>query len=75
VKRKSYEDVHYSLIQPPATSSLLGPNILLTTLFSNTLNLCPSLGVSKIVILYIYTLSSYAIFNITSVFMVFYIRI
>jgi hypothetical protein len=25
------------------TSTLLGPNILLITLFSNTLNLCPSL--------------------------------
>jgi hypothetical protein len=34
-----------SHIQPPATSSLLGPNILLSTLFSNTLNLCSSLGV------------------------------
>jgi hypothetical protein len=31
-----------SLVQPPATSSLLGPNILL---FSNTLNLCSSLSV------------------------------
>jgi len=31
-----------SLLQPPATSSLLGPNILLSTLFSNTLNLCSS---------------------------------
>jgi hypothetical protein len=29
--------------QPLATSSLLGPNILLSTLFSNTLNLCSSL--------------------------------
>ena len=28
------------------TSSLLGPNILLSTLLSNTLNLCPSLNVS-----------------------------
>jgi hypothetical protein len=32
---------------PPiaVTSSLLGPNILLSTLFSNTLSLCPSLNV------------------------------
>jgi len=28
-----------SLLQPPETSSLLGPNILLSTLFSNTLDL------------------------------------
>jgi hypothetical protein len=33
-----------SLPQLPDTSSLLGPNILIT-LFSNTLNLCSSLGV------------------------------
>jgi hypothetical protein len=30
--------------QPPVTSSLLGPNIFLSTLFSNTLNLCSSLN-------------------------------
>jgi hypothetical protein len=35
-----------SLLQPPATSSPLGPNILLSTLFSNTLNLCSSLSVT-----------------------------
>jgi hypothetical protein len=29
-----------SLLQSPVTSSLLGPNILLSTLFSNTLSLC-----------------------------------
>jgi hypothetical protein len=34
-----------SLLQPPATSSLLGPNILLSTLFSNTFNLCSFLSV------------------------------
>jgi hypothetical protein len=34
-----------SLLQPPVTSSLFGPNILLSTLFSNTLNLCSSLNV------------------------------
>jgi hypothetical protein len=32
-----------SLSQPPTTSSLLGPNILLSTLFSDILNLCSSL--------------------------------
>jgi hypothetical protein len=31
-----------SLLQTPATSSILGPNILLTTFLSNTLNLCSS---------------------------------
>jgi hypothetical protein len=34
-----------SFLQPPVTSSLSGPNILLSTLFSNTLNLCSSLNV------------------------------
>jgi hypothetical protein len=33
-----------SFLQPPVTSSLLGPNIL-STLFSNTINLCSSLNV------------------------------
>jgi hypothetical protein len=32
-------------LQPPVTSSLFGPNILLSTLFSNTLSLCSSLNV------------------------------
>jgi hypothetical protein len=36
-----------SLLQPPATSSLLGPNILLSTLFPNTLNVCSSLSVTN----------------------------
>jgi hypothetical protein len=34
-----------SFRQPPVTSSLFGPNILLSTLFSNTLSLCSSLDV------------------------------
>jgi hypothetical protein len=34
-----------SVLQPPATVSLLVPNILLSALFSDTLNLCLSLGV------------------------------
>jgi hypothetical protein len=29
-----------SFLQSPVTSSLVGPNILLRTLFSNTLSLC-----------------------------------
>jgi hypothetical protein len=33
-----------SLLQPPTTSSLRGPNILLSTLFSDTLNPCSSLS-------------------------------
>jgi hypothetical protein len=32
-------------LQPPITSSLLVPNILLTTLFSNVVHLCSSLNV------------------------------
>jgi phosphate starvation-inducible membrane PsiE len=35
----------WNFLQPPVTSSLLGRNILLSTLFSNTLNLCSSLYV------------------------------
>jgi hypothetical protein len=33
-----------NFLHSPVTSSLLGPNILLRTLFSNTLSLCSSLG-------------------------------
>jgi len=29
-----------NLLQPPASSSLLGPHILLSTLFTNTLDVC-----------------------------------
>jgi len=36
-----------SLLQSPTTSSLLGPNILLSTLFSNTLILCSSFSVKE----------------------------
>jgi hypothetical protein len=32
----------WNFLQSPITSSLLGPNILLRTLFSNTLSLCCS---------------------------------
>ena len=35
-----------SVFHSPVTSSLLGPNFLLNTLFSNTLNLSPSIKVS-----------------------------
>jgi polysaccharide pyruvyl transferase WcaK-like protein len=34
-----------SFLQLPVTSSPFGPNILLNTLFSNTLSLCSSLNV------------------------------
>jgi hypothetical protein len=34
-----------SFLQPPVTSFLFGPNILLSTLFPNTLSLCSSLSV------------------------------
>jgi hypothetical protein len=36
-----------SFLQPPVTSSLFGPNIPLSTLFSNTLTLCPALDVQN----------------------------
>jgi hypothetical protein len=36
-----------SFLQPPVTSSLFGPNILLSTLFLNTLNVCSSLNVRE----------------------------
>jgi hypothetical protein len=50
----------------PVSSSLLDPNILLSTLFSNTLSLCPSLDIrvqvsqpykttSRVMVLYILT--------------------
>ncbi|PNF31823.1 hypothetical protein B7P43_G09336 [Cryptotermes secundus] len=35
----------YNFLKPPVTSSLFGQNILLNTLFSNTLSLCFSLNV------------------------------
>ena len=35
-----------SFLHSPVTSSLLGPNVPLSTLFSNTLSLCSSLNVS-----------------------------
>jgi hypothetical protein len=35
-----------SSIHSPVTSSLLGPNILLGTLYTNTLSLCSSLNVN-----------------------------
>jgi hypothetical protein len=35
-----------SFLQPPSISSLFGPNILMSTLFSNTPSLCSSLNVS-----------------------------
>jgi hypothetical protein len=34
-----------SFLQSPVISSLLGPNILLSTLFSNTFSLCTSFNV------------------------------
>jgi hypothetical protein len=36
----------WSLLHSPVTSSLLGPNILLNTVFSNTLSLRSSLNVN-----------------------------
>jgi hypothetical protein len=38
-----------NFLHPTVNSSLLGPNILLSTLFSNTLNLCSSLNMKYLV--------------------------
>jgi hypothetical protein len=59
-----YSSSLHNFLHSPVTSSLLGQNIFLRTLFSNTLRLCPSLNVgdqvshpnkttSKIMVLYI----------------------
>jgi len=61
---KSFSSSLCKLRHPPLTSSFLGPNILLNTIFSNTLSLVSSLNVSdqvshphkttgKIIVLYI----------------------
>jgi hypothetical protein len=45
-KGTNYEAPHYEVfLQPPVTSSLFGPNILLSNLFSNTLSPFSSLNV------------------------------
>ena len=62
---KSHSSSLCNLLHSPVTSSLLGPNILLNILFSNTLSFLSSLSVSdqvshpyktigKIIVLYIY---------------------
>jgi hypothetical protein len=43
---RSFNSSLCSFLHSPVTSSLLGPNILLNTLFSNTLSLRSSLSVS-----------------------------
>ena len=61
---KSFSSSLCSLLHSPVTSSLLGPNILLITMFSNTLSFLSSRNVSdqashpykttgKIIVLYI----------------------
>ena len=44
---RSFSSSLCSFLHCPLTSSLLGPNILLSTLLSNTLSLCTSLNVNK----------------------------
>jgi len=46
-KYTSLSSSYYSFLHSPVTSSLLGPNIPLSTLFSNTLSLRYSLNVSE----------------------------
>src|SRR5215475_7591411 len=43
---RSFSSSLCKFLHSPITSSLLGPNTLLNTLFSNTLSLCSSLNVS-----------------------------
>ena len=61
---RSFGSLLCNLLHSPVTSSLLGPNILLNTIFSNTLSFLSSLNVSdqashpykttgKIIVLYI----------------------
>jgi hypothetical protein len=45
-KYKLWTSSLWKFLQPPVTSSLLGRNIPLSTLFSNTLSLCSSLNVT-----------------------------
>src|SRR5215471_1036091 len=46
VRSTDHSAPHYAAFPIPVTSSLLGPNTLLKTPFSNTLSLCSSLNVS-----------------------------
>jgi hypothetical protein len=47
VKSKNYEASHYAILHSLVLFPLLGSNILLSTLFSNNLNLCPSLSLTE----------------------------
>jgi hypothetical protein len=44
VSSTDHEDPHYEVFSSPVSSSLLGPNVLLNTLFSNTLSSRSSLN-------------------------------
>ena len=66
---KSFSSSLCNLLHSPVTSSLLGPNILLNTMFSNTLSFPPSLNINdqvshpykttgKIIVLYIFIFKS-----------------
>jgi hypothetical protein len=66
-----------SFLQPLVTSSPLGPNILISSLFSNTLSTCSSLklrdevshtydAISKIIVLFIPIFSKWYINSISS---------
>src|SRR5215469_12623231 len=65
--KRSLSSSLYNFLHSPVTSSLLGPNTLLNTIFSNTLSLRSSLNISdkvshpyrttgKIIVLYVYLL-------------------
>ena len=53
---RSFSSSLCSLLHSPVTSSLLDPNILLNTIFSNTLSFLSSLNVKDQVYIYIYPL-------------------
>jgi hypothetical protein len=42
---RNYEELPYTVLQPPVASSLLDPNILPCTFLSDSINLCPCLRV------------------------------
>ena len=55
---------HYAASSTPVTSSLLGPNILLSTLFSDTFSLRSSLNVSDQISKIVTIITSHCVVNI-----------
>ena len=61
---KSLSSPLYILLHTPVVLPLLGPNILLSILFSNTFNLCSSLNVSDQVSHSIQTIDKFMVLNL-----------